>query len=469
MKNKRAYPKKVFDFFEKDKKVYFNYLSANDKVEIFSNHIPKKINQKYAGKKLRILCIGGGSGKADLNIIKKLKVKDLVINYIDPSKSMKNFFVKEAAKLGLENRLRRVDLSKFEEDAYKPPKADLILCVSSVYFLEGWRVVSKKNPLLKIYNNLVTGGTAVVVLKNDKSDHCAVKRAGGGGKTCGRDVRMILRKLKIPHYWEKISTHIDVSACFQGKAFKPNKQGIQLLSFMFKGQWDKLPEKTRGKIIKILKSKVMMINNKPVLKADHDCIWIVKPSLNSFSQFSQDQLADQTTEKLAVKLKEKVRSFDDFPKKGVVFKDTTPILKEPKLFREIINYAADKYRDRKIDLIAAKDMQGLIWAGAIALELGVGIIPMFRKDLPGDLVATIYAHEYNPRRVLNLQKKAIKRGQRVLLVDYMMATGETVRNMIRLIEHVGGKIVGVFSLIELTYLGSREGLKNYDVHTVVKY
>jgi len=94
---------------------------------------------------------------------------------------------------------------------------------------------------------------------------------------------------------------------------------------------------------------------------------------------------------------------------------------------------------------------------------------MFRKDLPGPIVSSIYSHEYNPHRIINLQKKAIKPGQKILIVDYIIATGETVRNMIRLIEHLGGEVAGVFSIAELTYLNCRHELENYPIHTIVKY
>lgn len=469
MKRRRSYPKEVYDFFGENKKAYFSYLSFTNKVDIFSKYISKRLNQRRIKKDLRILCIGGGSGETDLNIIKRLRNKDLAINYIDPSSEMRNLFIKKAIKLGLKRKLGRLDLARFETDSYQPPKSDIILCISSVYFLEDWGTINDKSPFLKIYNNLNENGTAVFVLKSDKSDHCAVKRVAGGGRTCGGNIRTVLRQLKIPHYWETLSTRINMSSCFQDGEFKPNKQGIQLLSFMFKGQWDKFPTQTRKKIITMVKDKIIIGKNKPILKADHECIWITKCPDTFQNAFSKDSLADPTTIRLALRLKKKIRSFNDFPKKGIIFKDTTLILRDSRLFREIVDYVAEKYRDQKIDLLAAKDMQGLIWTGAIALKLGVGIIPMFRKDLPGELVSTIYAHEYNPRRVLNLQKEAIKPGQRVLIVDYMIATGETVRNMIRLIEHLGGKIAGVFSIIELTHLGSRNGLGKYNIHTIVKY
>lgn len=469
MKRHRQYPKEVYNFFGKNRKVYLNYLSFSNKVNIFSEYISKRLNQRGIKKDPSILCVGGGSGETDLNIIKRLKSKNLVINYVDPSKEMRNLFIKKAIKLGLKRKLGRLDSARFEIDSYQPLRSDIILCISSVYFLEGWRVANGENPLYKIYNNLNGNGVAVVVLKSDKSNHRAVKRVAGGGRTCGRNIRVVLRKLKIPHYWEILSTHIDMSSCFPNGEFKPNNQGTQLLSFMFRGQWDKFSEQTRKKIIKTLKAKIIMARNGPILKADHECIWVVKSPVDYQNKVSKDYLVDQNTIELASKLKKKIRSFKDFPKKGTVFKDTTLILRNPRLFKKVIDYVVDKYRDRKIDLLAAKDMQGLIWAGAIALKLGVGIVPMFRKDLPGNLVSTIYAHEYNPRRVLNLQQEAIKQGQRVLIVDYMIATGETVRNITRLIEHLGGEIAGVFSVMELTHLGSRNGLGKYNIHSIVKY
>ncbi|OIO22383.1 hypothetical protein AUJ65_06295 [Candidatus Micrarchaeota archaeon CG1_02_51_15] len=153
----------------------------------------------------------------------------------------------------------------------------------------------------------------------------------------------------------------------------------------------------------------------------------------------------------------------------MVFRDTTPLMRNAALFRDIIGYAKKKYSGYGIDYVIAKDMQGLVWAGAIANALGCGVVPMFRKDLAGEVITACYEHEYNPQRVVNLQKHAIRKGSRVLLVDYILATGETMRVMSRMAEHSGGRIAGIFAIVELESLNARRGLGKYDLHTLVKY
>lgn len=470
-----AYSQKVYNFFGKEKNTYFNYLSLNSKTTAIVRCISGGLNtlgsHRYCETKetLNILCIGGGSGDTDLTIINNLKKKNVLVCNVDPSVEMMDLFRKKAEGLGLENKIHHLDLLRFESSSYVPPRSDIILCLSSVYFLDGWEKIGAENPLLKIYNALNENGVAVIVLKSDKSDHCLVKKSGNGGKTCGKGIRNVLRKLHIPHYWEIISSYIDFSSCFENGNFNPKKQGIDLLSFMFKGDWSSFSDYKKNKIIKILKRKTFLLEGKQVIKADYECIWIVKPKIYFPDESIVDVLTDQSTTFLASKLRKKIRSFKDFPKRGIDFKDMTPILRDPRMFGEIINYVEDKYCHQKIDFVVAKDMQGLIWAGAFALKLGAGIIPMFRKDLPGELLSAIYSHEYNLNRVLNLQKEAIKPGQRVLIVDYIIATGETVRNIIRLIEHLGGEVAGIFSVAELTSLRGRKDLNDYNIHSIVKY
>ena len=164
-----------------------------------------------------------------------------------------------------------------------------------------------------------------------------------------------------------------------------------------------------------------------------------------------------------------VRSIPDFPKKDIVFRDTFPLLRNGNLFRKIVDNVSEHYKDTKIDYVVAKDMQGVLWAGAIAHKMGIGIIPMFRKDVYGECLKSVYSHEYNPERVLLLQKDSIKKGDRILLVDYLMATGNTMRNMSDLVEKLGGEVVGIFSLLELKYKNPRKGLEKYDIYTFVQY
>lgn len=174
-------------------------------------------------------------------------------------------------------------------------------------------------------------------------------------------------------------------------------------------------------------------------------------------------------EYLRSEIKKKVRNIPDFPKKGIIFRDTTPLLRDKILFNKIIKHVAEYYKDLNVKYAVSKDMQGILWAGAIAHALKIGIIPMFRKDLYGNCLRVIYAHEYNPNRVIHLQKESIKPGDRVLLVDYLIATGNTMRNMSRLIEKLGGVVAGIFSLIELKYKSSRKGLEKYNIYTLVQY
>lgn len=173
--------------------------------------------------------------------------------------------------------------------------------------------------------------------------------------------------------------------------------------------------------------------------------------------------------KLTNEIVDKVRSVPDFPKRGVVFRDTTPLLRDKVLFNKIIKHVKNYYKDSRIKYVITKDMQGLLWGGAIAHALKIGIIPMYRKDTYGKCLKTTYAHEYNPKRTILLQHEAIKQGDRVLIVDYMIATGNTMRNMSRMIEKLGGRVVGIFSVLELRYLNPRKGLEKFNVHTLVKY
>ena len=172
---------------------------------------------------------------------------------------------------------------------------------------------------------------------------------------------------------------------------------------------------------------------------------------------------------LAREIRKKVRIVPNFPKKGIVFRDTTPLLRDGILFNKIINHLTKHYKNHSIKYVIAKDMQGLIWAGAIANALKIGIVPMLRKDVYGKCLKRTYSHEYNPHRVIYLQNEAIKPGEKVLLVDYLMATGNTMLNMAKLVEKLGGIVAGIFSLLELNYKNPRKGLEKYDIYTLVQY
>lgn len=462
-----AYPKSVMQFFEKNKVFYSTFLHHIDQKRILSKYISLKLNLENGKPEKRILCIGGGSGEGDLGVIKKLKCKDFVIDCVDPSKQMLKVFARNAKKAGLGRNLGELIVSKFESASFIPTKADIALCINSLYFVEGWKSKVKNNPLKKIYDCLNDGGVAVIVIRSGESDHCIVKRIVGGGRTSGLLVRKKLKELGIPHFFEVIPSRIDLSDCFKKGIFKPNSKGLKLLSFLFGDRWRKLSPIKRYKVIKVLKEKLKIFKGRLVLEAKHEYIWVCKPSgkKNNVSE----KAVSEKAKKLALKIRNKLRTVPNFPVKGITFRDTTPILRDSKLFEEIIEYARRKYKGKDIDFVVAKDMQALIWAGAIAKALKCGVVPMFRKDLAGSVLTAVYEHEYNPNRVVNLQKEAIKKGNRVLLVDYIIATGETMRVMASLVEHLGGKIVGIFSIIELESLNCRKGLEKYDVHSLVKF
>lgn len=278
----------------------------------------------------------------------------------------------------------------------------------------------------------------------------------------------MLERLKIPFYWDTITASIDVSSIFKEGKYNPDEKGKKLLHFFFRGQWDNFDKKKKKEIIEAFQKYIRKTDDRYILDAKYECIWIYKNPPQQFSIKADTNVAyDEKTYKLITKIKEKINLVKDFPKQGIIFVDTTPLLRDCNLFREIIDFIAEKFKNKNINSIVAKDMQALIWDGALAYKLNCKMIPVFRKDLVGELVCTVYSHEYNPRRVLLLQKDAILPGENVLIIDYIMATGETMRRLTKLVKHVGGLPI-VFSLIELAHNNPRRGLEDIEVHTLLK-
>lgn len=168
-------------------------------------------------------------------------------------------------------------------------------------------------------------------------------------------------------------------------------------------------------------------------------------------------------------LKSLIRDVPDFPKKGIIFKDITTLLKNPQGFREAVDSMLRPYENEKIDLVVAVESRGFIFAGAMAYRIGAGL-EIARKPgkLPAETIKEEYQLEYGTD-ALEMHKDAVSPGQRVLLVDDLLATGGTALALARLVEKLGGEIVGFSFLIELTFLNGREKLKNYRVETVIKY
>jgi len=167
-------------------------------------------------------------------------------------------------------------------------------------------------------------------------------------------------------------------------------------------------------------------------------------------------------------LKAKIRRIPEF--KGVVFWDITPLLKDKKAFKEAINKLADHYKDKNIDVIVSNEARGFIIGAPLAYALGVGFVPIRKKGkLPYDCISYTYKKEYESD-CIEIHADAIVKGQKVLLIDDLLATGGTIKANIDLIEKLGGEVVGIGFLIELGYLDGRKLLGDkHEIFSIVKY
>ncbi len=168
-------------------------------------------------------------------------------------------------------------------------------------------------------------------------------------------------------------------------------------------------------------------------------------------------------------LKGLIRSIPGFPKKGIVFRDITPLLAHPEGFKQAVDAIAQRFRAAKPDLVAGVEARGFIVAPAVALQLGAGFIPVRKPGkLPFKTKSASYQLEYGTDKV-EIHADAVKRGQKVLMVDDLLATGGTMAATCGLVESMGGSIVGCAFLIELSFLNGREKLKKYDILSLIDY
>jgi adenine phosphoribosyltransferase len=168
-----------------------------------------------------------------------------------------------------------------------------------------------------------------------------------------------------------------------------------------------------------------------------------------------------------IDLKSKIRRIPEF--KGVVFWDITPLLRDKKAFHQSIKQLADHYRREPIDLVVSNEARGFIVGAALAYELGVGFVPVRKKGkLPHECIDLTYQKEYEADTI-QIHADAIEKGQNVLLIDDLLATGGTAKANIDLVEKLGGKVVGLGFLIELGYLDGRKALgSKYDLYSVIE-
>ncbi len=164
-----------------------------------------------------------------------------------------------------------------------------------------------------------------------------------------------------------------------------------------------------------------------------------------------------------------IREVPDFPKEGILFYDITTLLKNPVALKESIDQLTAHYRNLQIDAIAGIESRGFIFGMPLAYQLGVGFLPVRKPGkLPAKTIAESYALEYGTN-TLELHVDAVTEGQRILVVDDLLATGGTAQASCKLVERLGGKVVGVTFAIELTFLKGREKLAGYEVFSLMQY
>jgi adenine phosphoribosyltransferase len=168
-------------------------------------------------------------------------------------------------------------------------------------------------------------------------------------------------------------------------------------------------------------------------------------------------------------LKALVRDVPDFPQEGVVFKDITPLLADPIAFSKVIDLIVVHFGRGNVDKVVGIEARGFIIASPVAYHFGAGFVPVRKKGkLPWHTEAAEYALEYGTA-ALEIHKDAVTPGERVLIVDDVLATGGTSRATADVVERIGGKVVGVACLIELDFLNGRSRLEGYDVFTLLNY
>lgn len=168
-------------------------------------------------------------------------------------------------------------------------------------------------------------------------------------------------------------------------------------------------------------------------------------------------------------LKDHVKIVQNWPKEGIEFKDITPLMNDGPAFKESVDQIVEYAKEKEIDIIVGPEARGFIIGCPVAYALETGFVPVRKEGkLPREVIKVNYGLEYG-ENVLTIHKDAVKPGQRVLITDDLLATGGTIEATIKLVEQLGGIVVGCAFLIELAYLNGLEKLEGYDVLTLMRY
>lgn len=168
-------------------------------------------------------------------------------------------------------------------------------------------------------------------------------------------------------------------------------------------------------------------------------------------------------------LKDKIREIKDFPKKGIGYKDITTLLQDGKAFKQSIKNITDLIGDQEVDIVVGPEARGFIYGAPVAYEIEAGFVPIRKPNkLPGEVLSVEYELEYGSDKI-EIHTGSIKKGDKVIIVDDLLATGGTSKAAIELIEKAGGIVVGLYFLIELEFLNGRESMNNYNIKSLIKY
>jgi adenine phosphoribosyltransferase len=164
-----------------------------------------------------------------------------------------------------------------------------------------------------------------------------------------------------------------------------------------------------------------------------------------------------------------IREVPDFPKPGIRFYDITTLLKDGEAFRQVIDHMVDQVGDAQVDVVVGMESRGFIFSAPMAYKLGAGFVPVRKLGkLPAETIEVEYELEYGTA-TLEIHSDAITKGQRVLVVDDLLATGGTVLGTIELVRRLGGEIAGLSFMVELTDLNGRAKLDEFEIHTLLTY